>query len=141
MIRPEAVHRPRLLTRLEEGRQKQLTLVCAPAGFGKTTLVSQWLAKGGQVTAWLSLDKRDNDLMRFLAGLAASLQSVPIQFDDNLSDMIASPQPPTAEYLRMPLAQANLAHRNAATTQANCTANPSNASAPRVRSMKTLIGK
>ena len=99
VIRPEAVRRPRLLARLDEGRQKQLTLVCAPAGFGKTTLVSQWLAEGGRAAAWLSLDQRDNDLMRFLGALVAALQSIPIQFEENLSGMLASPQPPSAEYL------------------------------------------
>ncbi len=98
-LRPEAVQRPRLIARLNEGRHKQLTLVCAPAGFGKTTLVSQWFAEGGQAAAWLSLDKGDNDLTRFLTCLLASLQSIPVQFDENLPGMLASPQPPSAEYL------------------------------------------
>ena len=99
MIRPDAVSRPRLLARLDEGRQKQLSLICAPAGFGKTTLVSQWLAQGGQAAAWLSLDKGDNVLTRFLTCLVTSLQSIPVQFDENLPGMLASPQPPSAEYL------------------------------------------
>ncbi len=99
MIRPEAVRRPGLLARLDEGRQKPLTLVCAPAGFGKTTLVSQWLSDIGLPAAWLSLDKGDNLLTRFLACLVASLQSLRIRFDGNLSGMLASPQPPSTEYL------------------------------------------
>jgi LuxR family transcriptional regulator, maltose regulon positive regulatory protein len=57
------VPRPRLSERLERGADAKLTLVCAPAGFGKTTLLAEWLAStsaGGRSVAWLSLDQGDN---------------------------------------------------------------------------------
>lgn len=74
--RPGSVIRRRLLERLEEGLHCKLTLVSAPAGFGKTTLVSEWLAGCGQPVAWLSLDEEDNDLFRFAAYLESALQTV-----------------------------------------------------------------
>ena len=98
-MRPEAISRPQLIARLDVGREKQLTLVSAPAGFGKTTLVSQWLAEIGQAVAWLSLDRGDNDLARFLTCLVSSLQAIPIQFEKNFLGMLESPQPPSTEYL------------------------------------------
>jgi ATP/maltotriose-dependent transcriptional regulator MalT len=58
------VERPRLIERLNRGAESALTLVSAPAGFGKTTLLTEWLAAvaaQGHSVAWLSLDQRDND--------------------------------------------------------------------------------
>ncbi len=75
--RPKVVLRPRLIERLNEGLQRKLTLISAPAGFGKTTLVSEWVAGCGQTVAWLSLDEEDNDLTRFLTYLIAALQTLP----------------------------------------------------------------
>jgi LuxR family maltose regulon positive regulatory protein len=81
--RPELVSRPRLIERLNAGLDRKLTVICAPAGFGKTTLASEWLtslrlaaAQEGQNvrgTAWLSLDESDNDPTRFLAYLIVAL--------------------------------------------------------------------
>ena len=59
--RPELISRPRLIERLNEGLDRRLTLVSAPAGFGKTTLLSEWVAGAGRPVAWLSLDEGDND--------------------------------------------------------------------------------
>ena len=79
--RPKVVLRPRLIERLNEGlRQNQgfgrkLTLISAAAGFGKTTLVSEWVAGCARPVAWLSLDEGDNDPARFLAYLVAALQT------------------------------------------------------------------
>src|SRR5689334_11773175 len=64
--RPQAVMRPRLIARLNAGLHRKLTLVAAPAGFGKTTLVSTWIAACQQPVAWLSLDVAENDPTRFL---------------------------------------------------------------------------
>ncbi len=77
--RPRGVVRRRLLDKLEAGLQQghRLTLVSAPAGYGKSTLVSTWLHDAGRPFAWLSLDEGDNDLARFLAHLVAALQTIP----------------------------------------------------------------
>jgi LuxR family maltose regulon positive regulatory protein len=69
------VRRPRLIDRLEEGIGRKLTLLSAPAGYGKTTVVSQWSLTSGRPFAWLSLDENDNDLIRFAHYLAASLEN------------------------------------------------------------------
>src|SRR5689334_10599328 len=74
--RPKVVLRPRLLKRLNEGLHRKLTLVSAPAGFGKTTLVSTWLADCERPIAWLSLDNGDSDLSRFLIYFVAALQTI-----------------------------------------------------------------
>ena len=77
-LRPSLVPRPRLVQFLNEGlhTKRKLTLVSAPAGFGKTTLVAAWLKQIEVPAAWLSLDEADNDLPRFLAYLAAAFQQV-----------------------------------------------------------------
>jgi LuxR family maltose regulon positive regulatory protein len=69
------VARPRLTERLDRGAESALTLVSAPAGFGKTTLLAEWLA-GGRMAAWLSLDARDNDPAVFWAYVVAAVRSV-----------------------------------------------------------------
>ena len=74
--RPKVVLRPRLIEWLNEGLHRKLTLISAPAGFGKTTLVSEWVAGCERPAAWLSLDEGDNDPTRFLTYLVAALQRV-----------------------------------------------------------------
>ena len=72
------VPRPRLSERLSRGAEPTLTLVSAPAGFGKTTLLAEWLAAapaGGRSAAWLSLDQSDNDPASFWTYLIAALQT------------------------------------------------------------------
>jgi LuxR family maltose regulon positive regulatory protein len=73
---PKLVLRPRLVAKLNDGLHRKLTLMCAPAGFGKTTLASEWIAGCGRPAAWLSLDERDGDFARFMAYLAAALQTM-----------------------------------------------------------------
>ena len=70
------VRRPRLIEKLNGGSTRRLTLISAPAGFGKTTLVSDWLAQGQQGAGWLALDEDDNDIVRFLAYVVAALRNV-----------------------------------------------------------------
>lgn len=93
------VPRPRLIERLDEGPAagRKLILVSAPAGFGKTTLVSEWVAGCGRPVAWLSLDKADNDPARFLTYLIAALQTVAAGIGAGASAALQSPRLPAAE--------------------------------------------
>lgn len=69
----------------------RLVLVSAPAGFGKTTLLSEWIASRELTAAWLSLDKADNDLLRFLTYLIAALQTIEPEIGVGLLDELQSP--------------------------------------------------
>src|SRR5947209_2102236 len=69
------VHRSRLIERLRQGLERSLILLCAPAGFGKTTLLAEFLAERRMPAAWLSLDAEDNDPLRFLSAVLAALQT------------------------------------------------------------------
>ena len=91
--RLKAVSRPHLLTRLNEGLQGKLTLISAPAGFGKTTLVSAWVALMGRPVAWLSLDEGENDPARFLAYFVAALQTIAAAIGEGGLSALQSPQP------------------------------------------------
>jgi LuxR family maltose regulon positive regulatory protein len=77
-VGPRWVPRPHLIQQLEEGLHlgQRMTLVSAPAGFGKTTLLSEWLRQADRPVTWLSLDDGDNDPTRFLAYLIAALQKI-----------------------------------------------------------------
>ncbi len=96
---PKIVLRPRLIERLNEGLSsgRKLTLVSAPAGFGKTTLVSEWVAVCERPVAWLSLDEGDNDPACFLAYLVAALQTVAPKIGAGVLRTLQSPQPPSIE--------------------------------------------
>ena len=95
--RPNAVSRPRLLARLDAGLHGRLTLVSAPAGFGKTTLVSAWVGGCGRPVAWLSLDAGDNDPRRFLTYIAAAVQTVAPGVGGGVLSARRSLQPPPLE--------------------------------------------
>ncbi|MBA3636590.1 MAG: tetratricopeptide repeat protein [Rubrobacteraceae bacterium] len=97
--RPHAVLRPRLIARLDESLHRKLTLICAPAGFGKTTLLSEWVAACESPAAWLSLDEGDNDPTRFLAYLVAALQTVAPDVGEGVLGVLQSPQPPPTEVI------------------------------------------
>jgi LuxR family maltose regulon positive regulatory protein len=94
---PRVVPRPRLIERLNEGLHRKLTLISAPAGFGKTTLLGEWLAGCGRPAAWLSLDEGDNDPTRFLAYLVAALRTVATDIGEGVLGALQSPQPPPTE--------------------------------------------
>lgn len=93
-LRPQVVNRPRLLNRLNEGLRHRLTLISASAGFGKTTLICQWLKHVERPVACLSLDKEDNDPIRFLTALAATLQTIAPSLCEETLRALQSPQPP-----------------------------------------------
>src|SRR5579864_1094793 len=97
--RPNVVIRPRLSERLNEGLHHKLILISAPAGFGKTTLVSEWLAGCQRPTAWLSLDEGENDPARFLAYLVAALQTIAATLGEGVLGVLQSPQPPATEVI------------------------------------------
>src|SRR4029079_18349297 len=91
------VLRPRLNERLNQGLHRKLSLISAPAGFGKTTLLSEWLALCGRPVAWLSLDEGDRDPTRFLTYLVAALQTIAPTIGAGLLAVLQSPQPPPTE--------------------------------------------
>jgi LuxR family maltose regulon positive regulatory protein len=102
LLRPNAVPRPSLIERLDEGVQSRLTLVSAPAGSGKTTIVSEWVAGRNRLDpevrpAWLSLDEGDSDSARFLAYLVAALRTVAADLGQGVLGMLQAPQPPPTE--------------------------------------------
>ncbi len=75
-FRPEMVSRPRLVEQLNSGLHRKLTLISAPAGFGKSTLLSEWTGQSERPVAWLSLDEGDNDLARFLAYFVEAVRTI-----------------------------------------------------------------
>jgi LuxR family maltose regulon positive regulatory protein len=77
VAQPGRVSRPHLLARLDAGLAGKLTLVAAPAGFGKTTLAAEWLARAGRPCGWLSLDADDNDPSTLFGYLAAAIEPIP----------------------------------------------------------------
>jgi LuxR family maltose regulon positive regulatory protein len=95
--RPNMVARPRLLERLDQGLSARLTLLSAPAGFGKTTLLSAWLAEFSSPAAWVSLDVGDNDPVRFLNYLIAALRAIEPEVGERARQVLRSPQPPSIE--------------------------------------------
>jgi ATP/maltotriose-dependent transcriptional regulator MalT len=97
--RPGIVPRLRQVERLNECLKtgSRLTLISAPAGFGKTTLVSEWIAGCGKPVAWLSLDEGDSDPVRFISYLVAALQTIKAGIGEGLLAVLQSPQPPQAE--------------------------------------------
>jgi LuxR family transcriptional regulator, maltose regulon positive regulatory protein len=102
--RPKLVARPRLLERLAPEAGRRLTLVSAPAGFGKTTLLVKWArdqAHKGRPVAWLSLDDDDNDPARFLAYLAAAIGRAADEegIGGGALAALRSPEPPRIEAL------------------------------------------
>ena len=98
--RPNLVERPRLRDVLVAGQGRRLTLVSAPAGFGKTTLLGEWamdLSAAGRSVAWISLDGSDNDPTRFMAYLVDALRAVEEGVGDGILASLRSPEPPHVE--------------------------------------------
>ena len=103
--RAKVVIRPRLIERLNEGllSDRKLTIISAPAGFGKTTLVSEWINGCGRQVAWLSLDEGDSDPIRFLTYLVAALQTIAPSIGAEVLSALQSPQLPPIEAILTPL--------------------------------------
>lgn len=98
-VRSQAVRRSRLFARLDAGLNRKLTLISASAGYGKTTLVSEWLADSKRPAAWLSLDEGDNDPARFLLHLVAAIKKIVDVSDGGAWKALQSPQPPPIPYI------------------------------------------
>ena len=92
--RPSLVPRSRLTARLDAALDRRLTLIAAPAGFGKTTLLSEWIPQTPHCVTWLSLDEGDNDPTRFWSYLIASLQQVHPDLGRGALTLLQSPQAP-----------------------------------------------
>jgi LuxR family maltose regulon positive regulatory protein len=82
-----------LTERLSAGLQRRLTLCSAPTGFGKTTLLSEWIRESALPAAWVSLDSYDNDPVRFFSYLIAALQTIQPEVAQNLLAWLRAPQP------------------------------------------------
>jgi LuxR family maltose regulon positive regulatory protein len=97
--RADALLRMRLIQRLENGARegRALMLISAPAGFGKTTLISAWLQHSQRPAAWLSLDQGDNDPLRFWRYIAAALQTMDAGWGTAALAMLLAPQTPPLE--------------------------------------------
>ncbi|HSR29381.1 MAG TPA: hypothetical protein VLY63_02375, partial [Anaerolineae bacterium] len=98
-VGPDLILRPRLVKRLNQGLDRKLTLVSAPAGYGKTTLLAQWLERCDRPVGWVSLDERDNYLVVFLGYLAAAIQTVFPNACPTTLGLLQAPQIPPPDYL------------------------------------------
>jgi LuxR family transcriptional regulator, maltose regulon positive regulatory protein len=90
VARPGTVARPLLVERLEQGDGRPIVLLVAPAGYGKTTLLSQWSERGGPAFAWVSVDPADNDPKELLTYVAVALDAVE-RIDGGVFDALGSP--------------------------------------------------
>jgi LuxR family maltose regulon positive regulatory protein len=92
--RAKIVLRPRLIERLNEGLHRKLTIISAPAGFGKTTVLSEWIPKSPRCVTWLSLDEADKDETRFWTNFIYSLQGLRSDLGIAALSLLQSPQAP-----------------------------------------------
>jgi LuxR family maltose regulon positive regulatory protein len=114
-VRPGLITRPHLIERLSaglrqnEGFGRKLTLISAPAGFGKTTLMAEWVAECSVPVAWLSLDEEDSDLTRFWSYIIGAIQTVVTppytagRLGNTALTALQSPQPPPIEAILVTL--------------------------------------
>jgi len=96
-LQPDLVRRPELLRRLDEGRSRPLTLVSAPAGYGKSALVSNWLEESDWASVWVSLDEGDSDLQRFLGYATAAIRERFPETLETTRDLSQTTQFPSTE--------------------------------------------
>jgi len=97
------IQRDELLARLDVGLTKKVSLVAAPTGFGKTTLVRMWIANRDFPSAWVTLDDGDNDSTRFWTYVCSALRTLASSLGKATLSMLMSPQPPSFETLLTPL--------------------------------------
>jgi len=97
--RSDLMQRSHLTDRLNNGMQRKLTLVSAPAGFGKTTLLDEWIPTSPRCVTWVSLDHGDNDTIRFWNYVIAALQMLQNNLGEKARSLLAAPQPPPPELI------------------------------------------
>jgi len=85
------VHRPKLYSKLNIGLSRKLIVISAPAGFGKTSLLSNWITQQKIPTAWFSLDKGDNDPVDFLSYIISGIQNIHPAFGQSALKLLKSP--------------------------------------------------
>ncbi len=98
-LQPGFVRRPRLLDMLDEALGRGLVLVCAPAGFGKTILLADWIRRGGRPVAWLSLDAGDSDPARSWRHVVAALDRARPGIAERVGPLLGPPAPASFEGL------------------------------------------
>ncbi len=97
--RSRLLRRPRLSRKLNRCIEAGLTVIAAPAGFGKTTLLGEWCERCEWPVAWISLDEADNDPIRFWSYMAAALDKLDARVGENVLQFIHTPNPSPIEYL------------------------------------------
>jgi len=102
-LRPNLVPRPHLFDKLNAGLSGKLTLVSAPAGFGKSTLLSHWISQSEINFCWVTLEENDNDIIRFLAYFIAALQTIDVAVGDQLLSLFHSSQQEQVKAVLVPL--------------------------------------
>jgi ATP/maltotriose-dependent transcriptional regulator MalT len=100
-VRPHIVARARLVERLNAGLHHALMLIAAPAGFGKTTALAEWIAQHAYRVAWVCLDAGDNDPTRFWTYVIAALQRLHPNIGATALALLQSPQPPNESFLTL----------------------------------------
>jgi LuxR family maltose regulon positive regulatory protein len=95
--RPNLVRRPRLTEQLQAGMDRKLTLITAPVGFGKTTLLSEWIPQSERSVTWVSLDDGDNNFVRFWGSVIAALQMLDSELGGNSLALLQSLRPLPAD--------------------------------------------
>lgn len=102
-LRPTNIPRSRLFEKLNRGQHRKFSLVSAPAGFGKTTLIAEWITAIERPAAWLSLDTNDSDPTRFLRYVIAALQTTMPDIGARIISVLEASQPPPIAALLTPL--------------------------------------
>lgn len=102
-LRSAIIHRNRLTDKLDRGLESKLTLVCAPAGFGKTTVLVDWISKGNRPVAWVSLDKTESDPICFIQYLTGALKRIEKDIGESTISMINATKGVSAEAIAMNL--------------------------------------
>ena len=98
-LRSGLIPRPRLVEKINTSKGKKLVLIHAPAGFGKTTLLSEWLTQIDEPVGWYSLDENDNDIGRFLSYIILAIQGIEPNICTTVLNIIRSPDPPPIDTL------------------------------------------